>query len=78
MFVAAFHPNNGDLIFFLIDHDIYKYKFGEQEYKKVGKLNRAFNLPRHITEKFTRYLKVITFMYPSWPTPTPPLRLLKS
>ncbi|PON61022.1 hypothetical protein PanWU01x14_148080 [Parasponia andersonii] len=26
MFVAAFHPNNGDLIFLLIDHYIYKYK----------------------------------------------------
>ncbi|PON35049.1 hypothetical protein PanWU01x14_339330 [Parasponia andersonii] len=70
MFMAAFHPNNGDVIFVFCDHDLYRYKIGEGKYKKVGQLPHL-KYPTNNADKLTRYFRTCTLVHPTWPTLIP-------
>ena len=62
MFVEAFHPNNGDLIFLLTDHGFYRYDIKGVKYEKV-QMSEVPHLGRHD----------ITFAHPVWPSSIPNL-----
>ncbi|PON90713.1 F-box domain containing protein [Trema orientale] len=68
--VIAFHPNDGDVVFMVRNHNIYKYEIEEDKYEKVGRfpdrfLGRKFSSTRKQT--FTDHLKVFTLVHPALP-----------
>ena len=67
MFVVAFDPNNGDVIFVIMNNSICKYKIKEEELEKVGQLP---NVKRTVYEKeylLDHFLQVYSFVHTSWP-----------
>ncbi|PON82216.1 hypothetical protein TorRG33x02_219970 [Trema orientale] len=70
--VAAFHPNNTDVIFMSCNCEIYKFDFGEDEYKRFGEFLGP-GLPKRKSDYYLGCVKAFTLVYPPWPTPIPTL-----
>ncbi|PON61023.1 F-box domain containing protein [Parasponia andersonii] len=73
MGVAAFHPNNADVIFMLRNQELYKYEIGKERYH-VGEL-RGPDMPlrKYLIEDFFRFFQAFNVVYPPWPTLIPVL-----
>ncbi|PON95614.1 F-box domain containing protein, partial [Trema orientale] len=66
LFVIAFHPNNGNVIFLLRGYrHIYQYDIVEGKMKQVGKL------PDEAKKSCYADLQVFTLVHPFWPTLLP-------
>ena len=67
MFVVAFHPINGDVIFLFRDNDIYQYYISEDLNEIVG------GFPELQKTAASGSLDVFSLVHPLWPTTIPSL-----
>ncbi|PON98036.1 hypothetical protein TorRG33x02_061100 [Trema orientale] len=67
LFVIAFHPDNGNVVFFLrYPRLICKYDIGEEKMEQVGHLPNE-----HYPYEFAESLYSYSLVHPLWPTPIP-------
>ena len=64
IYVLAFHPSNGNVVFLFRDNEVWRYDILEEKGENVGQFPVEITFP-------DAYISLFTLRHSSWPTPVP-------